>query len=77
MPPIIWPILWIVAMLSLMIATMVVALREKKSRAKVATQFAGPAMSMNMQSEAMDDGQPTDLFGANEGNEVAFDDPFK
>jgi hypothetical protein len=76
MPHIVWPILWIIAMLSLVIVTLVAALREKKSRAQAASQYAAPAMPMDMQAAA-DDGQPVDLFGAPDNNQVAFDDPFK
>ncbi len=76
---IIWPILWILAMLSLIVATVVAAMREKKTRAKTAQQFAAPVQSMDMQADmsAAEGGQPADMFGAAEGDFAAFDDPFK
>jgi hypothetical protein len=76
---IIWPILWILAMLSLIVATVVVAVREKKTRAKAAKQFAPTSIPMEPEPGVGDDmGQAVDGFGTSEDDAFAsFDDPFK
>ena len=63
----IWPLLWIAAMLGLVIATVVVALGEKKARAKLAKSQA--PMSMD---------EPADLVGGEEAGgfgDDAFGEP--
>lgn len=73
MPLIAWPVLWILAMLTMIVATVVVGLREKKSRAKAAAQ----SMPMQMSQDAAPVGAG-DGFGDSFGAPDSFgDDPFK
>lgn len=72
-----WPIIWIVGMVGLVVTTIVVALREKKARAKAVQQMApqpletegGEQEGFGDELEGFDDQEPLDSFG--DGQEIA------
>jgi hypothetical protein len=75
MPIIVWPVLWILAMLTMILAVAIAGMREKKSRAKAASQSMQP-MQMGQEAVAPVDGN--DGFGDSFGTTDNFgDDPFK
>ena len=75
MPIILWPVLWILAMVVLLLATVIAAVREKKTRVRAAPQ----AMQMQMSQESVAPLDGGDGFGESVGaTDGGFgDDPFK